>query len=295
MSLLAPTILVLRLASVGSAFVWGVTAADAAPAVISEEFAVSCSGGSLRVQMQSPPLEKLAKHPLLLVFLSADRHSSMPDGRYGGPGRIFLEHGHRVVSFDLPAHGERVDRHGAGIAGLAALVAAGEAPFDRIVADGRAVIDECLRRGWAEEGRIVVAGVSRGGYCALRLAAEDMRVGAVAAFAPVTDWGMLAEFAVQRKSPAVAALKLSRFADRLAGRRVYLAIGNLDLRVGTDSCTLFVLALNQAERVRGVARSRLRYVIADDSVDHRVADKWREAGMMFLLGETVPAAPSPAP
>jgi esterase FrsA len=286
----------LRLALVGSAFAWGAAGAGvAAAAVITEEFAVSSGGATFPVRLQAPAPENVAEHPLLLIFLSADRQSAMPDGRYGAPGRVFLERGHRVVSFDLPAHGERVDRHGADIAGLAAQVAAGEAPFDRMVEDGRAVIDECVRRGWAEKDRIVVAGVSRGGYCALRLAAEDPRVSAVAAFAPVTDWRILKEFAAQKAAPTVAALALSRFADRLAGRRVFLAIGNLDLRVGTDACTQFVLALNEAERRRGVTRSQLRYVIADDSVDHRLAAKWREAGMTFLLGETVLADPAPAP
>jgi len=248
-----------------------------------EEFTILRDGVPLAVRVQSPPPERLAKQPMLLVYLSADRASSMPDGRYGAPAKAFLEQGHRIVSFDLPAHGDRVDAHGSGIAGLAARVAAGQKPFDLLVADGRAVIDECLRRGLAEMGRIVAAGVSRGGYSALRLAAADDRIVAVAAFAPPADWGLVTEFASQKDRPEVAALALENFAPPLAGRRVYVAIGNHDLRAGTDACTRFVLALTAEERRRGGNKSGLRFLVVDDSPGHALAAKWRAEGIQFLL------------
>lgn len=251
-----------------------------------EEFVIPREGGPLTVRVESPPPGRLAAKPLLLLFLSGDRASAMPDGRYGSPGRAFLEQGHRIASFDLPAHGDRVDRHGSGIAGMAALVAAGLKPFDGLVADGRAVIDECLRRGLAEKDGIVVAGVSRGGYCALRLAAADERVTAVAALAPVTDWRALTEFAAQKDRPEVAALALENFVRELAGRRVYVAIGNQDSRVGTDACTRFVLALTEQERRAG-GKSGLRYLLVDDSAGHALASKWRAEGMQFLLKKPV--------
>jgi len=251
--------------------------------VATEEFAVTRGESTLMVRVQSPAPERLAARPLLLLFLSADRQSSMPDGRYGAPGRIFLEQGHRVVSFDLPAHGERVGRHGSGIVGFAAMLAAGVDPFALLVADGRAVIDACIRRGLAAEDRVVAAGVSRGGYGALRLAAADTRVSAVAALAPATDWRVLTEFAALRDDPAVAALALDNFADQLAGRRIYVAIGNHDLRARTDACIRFVLAVTEAERRGESGRSSVRFHVVDDSRGHALAAKWREEGMRFLL------------
>lgn len=248
-----------------------------------EEFAITRDGATFNVRVQSPPPGRLAAHPRLLLFLSADRQSAMPDGRYGSPGKAFIEQGHRVVSFDLLAHGERVDGYGSGIAGLAARVAAGQEPFAAIVADGRAVIDECLRRGLAKRDGIFVAGVSRGGYCALRLAAADERIAAVAALAPVTDWRVLDEFAAQKDSPRVAALALENFAAPLAGRRMYVAIGNHDLRVGTDTCTRFVMAVAGQERERSHGKSGLRYLVVDDSAGHALAAKWRAEGIAFLL------------
>jgi pimeloyl-ACP methyl ester carboxylesterase len=274
--------------------VWRTLLALAIPAMLAaaekpnvEEFTILRDGVPLAVRVQSPPPERLARQPMLLVFLSADRASSMPDGRYGAPGKAFLEQGHRIVSFDLPAHGDRVDAHGSGIAGLAALVAAGEKPFDLLVADGRAVIDECLRRGLVETGRIVAAGVSRGGYSALRLAAADERIVAVAAFAPPVDWREVTEFAAQKDRPEAAALALENFAPQLAGRRIYIAVGNHDWRVGTDVCTRFVAAISREERRRGLVKSGLRYLVVDDSPGHALAAKWRAEGIQFLMNAPV--------
>jgi dienelactone hydrolase len=257
-------------------------ASAALPESTLQEFTVPRETGAVRVSVRTPG--RLADRPLLLLFFSTDRAASLPDGRYGGPGRLFLERGHRVASFDLPAHGERVDRHGSGIAGLAARLAAGRDPWPEFLADGRAVVDECLRLGLGEAGRIVVAGVSRGGYAALRLAAEDHRIAAVAAFSPVTDWRELAEFAATADRPETAAADLAHFADRLAGRRVYVAIGNRDTRVGTDACLRFAQAMVAEERRRATSRSALRLLVVDDSPGHTLAPRWREDGVRFLLG-----------
>lgn len=248
-----------------------------------EEFAVERPHGVLMVAVLSPEEGKAAEDSLLLLNFSTDRASSFPDGRYGGFTRTFLDEGHSIASFDLPAHGERVGEHGAGIAGFSAAMAAGEDPFAVFVEDGRAVIDELIERGLAKCGRIVASGVSRGGYCALRLAAEDDRIAAVAALAPVTDWRALREFDAIKDRPELAGQSLVNFADKLAGRRVYVAIGNADSRVGTDACTRFILALNEAEKQRGLETSGIRYLVVDDSHDHSLNTRWRREGIEFLL------------
>jgi hypothetical protein len=261
------------------------SSAARADEVTTETFSVMRAAEKLTVEIQSPPASRLAVRPLLLLNFSTDRRSSLRGGRYGEPAKLFLEHGHRVASFDLPAHGERIDRHGSGIDGLCARFVAGDDPFALFVVDGRAVIDECIRRGWTEGGRVVVCGVSRAGYCALRLAAGDTRVAAVAGLAPVTDWRELREFAQVKDRPGVAALALDGFVSSLVGRRLYVAIGNLDLRVSTAACTRFVLALTEAESRIGLTRSRLSYVIAADSAGHSLAAKWRQEAVRFLLEE----------
>lgn len=248
-----------------------------------EEFSVTRPWGELVVTVFTPPAGKLSKQPMLLLSFSSDRRSSLPGGRYGAPTQAFLDQGHRIASFDLPLHGGRVDRHGSGIAGFSKCIVAGEDPFATFVQDGTAVIDELLKRGLASPGRIVASGVSRAGYCVLRLAAAESRIQAAAALAPVTDWTALREFAKVAKHPGVTSLALTNFARELAGKRIYIAIGNFDDRVDTAACTRLVLAINEAEQQQKVAKSQLRYLIVDDSQGHSLAARWRQEGIRFLL------------
>ena len=177
--------------------------------------------------------------PGLLLSFGMSRGSALTEHPHSLTAHAFLDAGRGVLSFDLPCHGERVGAHGEGIAGMAAALLAGDDPFATFVADGMHVIDACLERGWNRGGPIVVCGVSRAGYCALRLAAEDRRVAAAAGLAPVTDWRALTEFAAGAGLPVVAGLALERWAPQLADRPVFLAIGNRDQRVGTASCIRF--------------------------------------------------------
>ena len=256
----------------------------------SEEFIIDRPHGKLAVIVQTSADKPLATDPMTLLNFSADRQSAMVDGKYGALVKPFLDQGHRVVSFDLPAHGERVTELGSGIAGMAAEVVAGKKPFDTFVEDAQATIDELIKRGLAKPGKIVVCGVSRAGYCALRLAAVDDRVAATAALAPVTDWRDLKEFAGHTNLPVVEQLALTNFAPKLAGKRFYVAIGNADTRVGTDACTRFILAVNEAEKAKGLKTSAVRYLMVDDSVDHSLNTKWRQEGIQFLLKPAVTAA-----
>jgi len=255
----------------------------AATEATSEEIVIDRPYGKLVVEVQTPVGQKLADDPLLLLNFSSDRKSALLGGRYGSIVRPFLDQGYRVASFDLPSHGDRVDECGSSIAGMCASVVAGKKPFDLFVEDGQLVIDELIKRGLAKRGRIMVCGVSRAGYCALRLAAADDRIGAVSALSPVTDWRDLKEFAQVKEQPEVAKLALTNYADQLAGKRIYTAIGNADGRVGTDACTRFILSINEAEKKKGLKTSGLRYLIVDDSVDHTLNTRWRQEGIQFLL------------
>lgn len=255
----------------------------AATATNSEEFSIDRPYGKLVVEAQTSATAPLATDPLVLLNLSADRKSAMVDGKYGGIVKPFIDQGHRVVSFDLPSHGDRVDEHGSGIAGMAASVAAGKKPFDVLVEDAKLVVDELIKRGLAKPGRIVVCGVSRAGYCAFRIAAADDRIAAAAGLAPVTDWAALREFAAIKDKPEVKELALTNYGEQLAGKRLYAAIGNADSRVGSDACTRFILSINEAEARKGLKTSGVRYLLVDDSTDHTLNTKWRQEGIQFLL------------
>lgn len=244
------------------------------------ELTVATAAGKLTYWLHRPD-QAQASNALLLTF-SSTRQSAFYEEPQEIPARLFAAAGHAVVSFDLPHHGEQVNRFGQGIEGFCAAFGAGEDPFAQFIEQGQAVIDACLAQGIGQGG-IVACGVSRAAYCALRLAATDQRIRAVAGLAPVTDWRRLREFAAVRDQSAVTALALEQWAEPLADRPLYLAIGHHDERVGSDACVRFVLRL-MATRQTLPDPPALQFHLVDSS-GHALADTWRRAGAEFLLAQ----------
>ena len=245
------------------------------------EFSVDVDGQSLKCLLAEP--DRLSKRPALLLNFASDRATTLLEDPYDITPRMFVGAGHRAASIDLPCHGDRaVPGRPQGIAGFCAEWVSGRDVFARFVDDGHAVLDVLIQRGLAEPGRIFVAGTSRGGYCALRLMAEDERIEAAAAFAPVTDWRARAEFADVTDRPDLAELALTGFADALAGRAVWAAIGNRDARVGTECCLRFAEAVVRAEAEKECAASRLALHVVP-APGHSLSDDWRRSGAKYLL------------
>lgn len=246
------------------------------------EITIATPTGPLTYSLHTPDAAQRAPNPALLLTFSSTRQASFDETPYDIPAKMFAEAGHSVISFDLPNHGEQVNPFGAGIVGMCAALNAGQDPFAQFVSQGSAVLDACLAKGVETTGGIFACGVSRAGYCALRLAAADQRVTGVAGLAPVTDWRRLTEFAAVREEPAVEALALDHYAETLAGRAVFLTIGNHDERVGTDCCVRFALRLFTLEQAQTIGASKIQLHIVD-SPGHSLADEWRAAGAKFLL------------
>ena len=80
----------------------------------------------------------------------------------------------------------------------------------------------------------------------------------------------------------VRGLRLSRFADGMAGNNVYLAIGGHDDRVNTASCRRLARALVRANEDAGHEASSVESRITDD-VGHTTEDVWHRRGGDFLL------------
>jgi dienelactone hydrolase len=260
----------------------GQVASTPAPVYQAREFEVPVEGRKIAAHLFSPAPDKLAKKPLLLLTFAMDWKTSLDVEPYNGTAQEFLKQGHRVLSFDLPNHGARIDRYGEGIRGMRNAFVAGHDPFAAFLQDASAVIDRCIAEGLVVPGRIMVCGTSRAGYLALRLLAADSRVAGAAAYAPVTDWRELTEFAADKNRTDVAALALSNFADRFAGKPVFFMIGNHDTRVGTASCCRFYLEVAAANVRHGFDDAALNFQV-QDTPGHSSQNSWYKAGAAFLL------------
>ena len=253
--------------------------ADQPPYHVSER---SLPTGSREVTARLHTPHRLADHPALLLSFAGDRLTSLTVEPYCLAAMAFLAKGHRVMSIDLPNHGDRVDAFGEGITGFRNAFIAGTDPFALFVADGKAATDTAIALGIAEPGRIVVCGTSRGGYMALRLLAAEARIVAGAGFAPVTDWRDLNEFAADREQADVADLSLSRFADAFRDKAVFLAIGNHDERVNTARCTRFYLDVYQ-DRISAEKDGRDIDFYCTTDAGHTCSREWYFRGANFLL------------
>ena len=139
------------------------------------------------------------------------------------------------VSVDMPCHGnEQRAGEPAGIEGWRYRCEQGENIATDVAMRLSAVLDHLLETGAVDPERIAACGTSRGGFMAMHFAALEPRVKCVAAFAPVADLTVLREFQGIKERKVVDSLTLTNHADRLAGRGVWLIIGDRDDRVGTD-------------------------------------------------------------
>ena len=247
------------------------------------EFAVEAGGEEVQCSLASPGDNRLRDASGLLLNISATREFALFDPSQNHPTRPFLEAGHHVLSFDLPHHGGRVREYGEGLEGMGRAFMAGEDPFEQVIADGTAALDGCFERGIGTHGRIVAYGVSRAGYCCLRLAAADSRVRAVAGLSPVTDWGIIDEFAKVCDTSRMKQLHIENWADLLADRAVYLCVGSRDDVVGAGSCVRFAMKLFERQRRALPENALLNQLHVVDSPGHSPARYWRLDATQYLL------------
>lgn len=204
----------------------------------------------------------------LLVFGGARRETLLGED-VNHIGRLLAEHGFISASLDIPCHGDDV-RPGeeAGLAAWRDRIVRGERIFDEFAARVSRALDYLIAEGYTDPQRIAISGTSRGGFCAFHAAAADQRIRYVLAFAPVTHLPVLREFEGAREHPDVLALSPIRFADRLAGKSIWMIIGNDDERVGTAECIALTQAI-LARAPRGADPIPVElHVVA--TIDHRL-------------------------
>ncbi len=177
--------------------------------------------------------------PTLLIF-SATIDESLGNPYFRQCGNLLAEDGFLCVSMDLPGHGaDQREGEPGGLAAWRFRSDMGEdfvAPFTAKV---KQVLDYLIAEGYSDPARIAACGTSRGGFIALQTAAVEPRIRATAAFAPVTNLMALREFDGATNTDFVAGLSLLSRGEALAGRSLWLVIGDRDARVSTDDCIAF--------------------------------------------------------
>lgn len=216
-----------------------------------------------------------------LFILASSLEDALGNDAYGKVGRLLLEKGIVCVSLDLPCHGkERKADEPAGIAGWRARLEKGHevvSPFTKKVS---AVLDHLVKEGISDPKKVAICGTSRGGFMAVHTAAADSRIKCTVAFAPVTDLLALREFAGTEKHAPTKDLDLRKHAAKLAGRSLWLCIGNNDERVGTEQAITFtrnVVAASVAQKKPADVQLHVM-----DTIGHRIHATAHEEAAAWL-------------
>ncbi|MCK5811633.1 MAG: prolyl oligopeptidase family serine peptidase [Clostridiales bacterium] len=249
---------------------------------IREDISFKVNNREIIATVMSPLKENLAKNPAILLTFSMDGQQSLSELPYCVGSDMFLEKGHRSVSFDLPNHGNRINQYGSDIVGWRNSFINGSDPFKMFIEDATMLIDVLISKGFVKKGKIFISGVSRAGYLALRLFSIEKRIKAVTALAPVTDWRELIEFKNDISNNELKDISIENYITDMVGRPIYLAIGNSDKRVGTKSCSDFYNKLINENKRKGYNCKDLILYITNDE-NHSLDIYFRELGTKFLL------------
>lgn len=233
-------------------------------------------GVSYGVQGEKP----VAPAPTLFV-IATNISDTLTSREFNRVGMLLTEQGVIAVAVDNPCHGQdQRPGEAGGLSGWRERLNQGE---DFVADHARqlsSVLDHLIAEGYTDKARVAVCGTSRGGFMALHCAAAEPRFVAVAAFAPVTDLLRLREFDGMEKHAGTNALSAIHKADKLAGRSIWVCIGNHDERVGTDDCIAFTRATVKASIDRKLpADSELHVMPSPGHTIHTTAHE--EAAQWF--------------
>lgn len=189
----------------------------------------------------------------VLINLSGTITGTLENPYFRQSGNELAEHGYLIVSIDLPCHGTQTGKgKPGGLEGWAIQAQDGANIFEECNARLSGLLNHLIKTGLADPEKIAICGTSRGGFLALHFAAHDPRVKCVAAFAPVTDPAALSEFRGKEDLPLVKEMSVINQADKLAGRPVWIVIGDQDKRVSTEKAIALARSITAASISRKV-------------------------------------------
>lgn len=186
-----------------------------------------------------------SKSPAPTLFIFANTFDAMQKELvYTEVARLLAPEGWISVILEPPCHGEDArDEEPKQLDGWRYRVE-NDLPFlDAFNARATAVLDELIQQKLTDPDRVAACGTSRGGFVAYHFAAAEPRIKAVAGISPVTRLTALREFSTTTQPGKVEPLNAINLAPKLAGKAVWLSIGNNDARVNTDDAIAFTRAV----------------------------------------------------
>ncbi len=222
---------------------------------------LSAQGAELKVDIHTTPegIEygtwgEASKDPApILIVLSGTIESTLGSKYFRQSGNDLSALGYLLVSVDIPNHGKQGgDKKPNGLSGWADSAGKGVNFIKEFNSRLSKVVDHLIETKIADPVRLAICGTSRGGFLSIHYMASDPRVKCAAAFAPVTDPAALNEFTNVKDAPMVKQLNLINQSDKLAGRPVWIVIGDPDARVSTRAAIDTAQKITAASIAKGL-------------------------------------------
>jgi esterase FrsA len=187
-----------------------------------------------------PDIDKGPLPTLFYFGLSAEE--SLQVDPYNQPASFLNQFRFRIFSLDLPAHGPNLPAIHA-MSAWAEEISLGRDLVTPFVEKVKSVIHNLKLQGALIDGKLGVAGLSRGAFIASHVAASIPEITAILGFAPLIELSFIKEFKELPRTPLAESLGLKHLIPFLIGRTLRFYIGNLDTRVGTHHAFHFIESL----------------------------------------------------
>lgn len=209
------------------------------------------------IYYSGPTIEDGVRPTVIYFALSAEM--SLFTDPFNQPVVEWNKHGIRVFSWDLPFHGKDLNPNTAMQQWAKEFVSNPSFLLN--------FLEECLdilqflnEQHLIDYAQFGLAGLSRGGFMATRLAACEPRVKYLVGFAPLTKPQPIEEF-ISYPSAHYDDIALIKSADKLINTNIKFYIGNSDTRVGTDACYSFIKKVAEQAIAQGIRSPQVELVI----------------------------------
>lgn len=213
----------------------------------------------LAIHHRGPPLEE-GPLPTLFYFALSGKESLTLDP-FNQPVVFLGKEKLRVFSFTLPAHGPSFENQ-QSMQIWSKKLDENENFVLSFVDSSIQNINFLVEKGYIDESYLAAAGLSRGGFMAVHLAAKDERIKTILGFAPITQVDFLNDFKDLAKNPLAVKLSLKNILNELADKHLRFYIGNRDLRVGTSCCFDFINELTEVAFQHGHRSPPIELIIS---------------------------------
>jgi hypothetical protein len=220
---------------------------------------------SLKIYHTGSPLIESPRPSFFYFALSGEESLGLDP--FNQPVGFLKEEDMHVFSFDIPGHGNGLKAKDA-MSHWAEQIHLNRNPIVKFIQECLVSIQFLIDKGYVDPLHMAVGGLSRGGFIAAHLAAQEPRIGVVLGFAPLTKLEMLEEFKGLESHPLIFSLSLFNLIDQLYDKKLRFYIGNRDTRVGTADCFQLINNLTNVAYDKGHRSPQIELIVTP-SIGHK--------------------------